>query len=77
MDTHQLILGNSKQAEGVIIPQILLHGKGQLCDIVNCFDIARQKADLIKFLLIKGHMIVCVVHHFNQPRGLERPEILA
>lgn len=50
MDTHQLIFGHSKQAEGVIIPQILLNGKRQLGDVVNRFDIARQKADLIKFL---------------------------
>lgn len=76
MDTHQPIFGHSKQAEGVIIPQILLNGKRQLGDVVNRFDIARQKADLIKFLLIKGHMIICIVHHFNKPCRLERPEIL-
>ena len=76
MNAHQLILGNGEQAKGIIIPQILLDGKGKLYDIVDCFDIPWQQADLIEFLFVKRHMIVCVMYHLNQPGRLERPEIL-
>ena len=71
MYPHNLIHGYGEQPKRVIIPQIVLGGKGQMAQVGQTLDITRLDPGLIHFCLIRCHGFIHPVHQFLQPFQLD------
>ena len=78
VDADDVLHGNSQHAEGVVVPDVILGGEGDVLhirqdlDLVPAGDARRPQA-----LVVKGHVIVAVIHHAAQALQLERFDIRA
>ena len=76
MDAYQLAGRHGEQAVGIIIPQIVFDGKGQLHDVVNGVDVARLQSGVLQLLFIKWNVFIGALHHFNQARRLDGVQVV-
>lgn len=77
VDAHEFALRDGEQSERIIVSQIGLDGEGEPYEVVNRMNILRVQADLIEFPLIKGDILIGVLHHFDQAGGLDRVQIIS
>ena len=62
---------NGEQAEGVVVPEVLLRGKGELFEIVQGFDVVRLDAGLVEGPPVKAHGMVDPLNHLLEPLELQ------
>ena len=61
MDAHNLVFGNRKHIERIIVSQIGFHGKRKLCNIRQGFQIIRMDTRIVKGFFIKRNICVGMV----------------
>ena len=71
LDTGHVALWNRKQAEGIILPQVLLCRKGKLADILDPFDISRLHSQLPHLVVVKIHVLIDLLYHLDQTLALQ------
>ena len=71
MHPHDLLSRNGKEAEGIVVPQVLLFGSGQLCQVVEALDVLRSDARLLEFVLVKGNVLVNLLYNALEPLQLQ------
>ena len=76
VDAHQLPGRHREQAVGIIVPQVGLDGKGQLADVVDGMDVPGLQAHLVEFPAVEGDVLIGIVYHPDQARGLQGMEIV-
>ena len=60
MQTHDLIHWNGKHAIGVVVAQVTLHREREARQIIKAAQVIRMDTQLIKFLSVDRHVVVCV-----------------
>lgn len=71
MDAHDVLHGHGQHAEGVVIPDVVLGGEGDVLDVRQGFYlIPTGDAGLAQALVVEGDVVVAVVHH-----PLEAPQL--
>ena len=63
VDAHDVVLGHGEQAEGVVVAQVLLLGKGQVAHVGQAPDVGGSDAALVEGLPVEGDVSV---HPFAQ-----------
>jgi len=48
MHPHDFLQWNGKEAEGIVVPQVLLFGRGKLCQVFEALDVLRSDARLLE-----------------------------
>jgi hypothetical protein len=71
MDAHNIAHGCGKKSVGVIIPQVLLDGEGQLAEIRQGLDVSRLDPFILKGLPVKGHPFINPPHRLPEPLRLQ------
>ncbi len=71
MDPHHLLHGHREHAEGVIVPQVLLGGEGQLLEVGQGADMFRFYSHLVHAPAIEVHQVVDPLHHRLQAFKLQ------
>jgi hypothetical protein len=71
MHSHHLLQRNGKEAEGIVVPQILLFGSGQLYQVLEALDVLWGDARLLEFLLVKGNVFVNLLYNTLEPLQLQ------
>ena len=71
VDAHDVLHGHGQHAEGVVIPDVVLGGEGDVLDVRQGFNlIPAGDAGLAQALVVEGDVVVAVVHH-----PLEAPQL--
>ena len=77
VDSGDILHRLGEKAEGVVVPDVLLGGEGDVFHVGKLLDLIRRDAALIQPLLIKGNVAVAVIHHPFQPFQLKCFQLLA
>ena len=77
MNPHHLLSGDSEEAEGIIVSQILLSGSGQPGYVRQALDVFRSDARLLEFPVIKGDIPVNLLCHALEPAKLQLLQLLS
>ena len=72
VDAHDVLHGHGQHAEGVVVPDVVLGGEGDVLDVRQGLDLlpggdARRPQPLV----VEGDVVVAVVHHPAQPLQLQ------
>ena len=63
MHPHHFLSRNGKEAEGIIVSQVLLFGSGQLCQVLQALNVLGGDARLLEFVLVKGNVFVNLLYN--------------
>lgn len=78
MNAHDFFHGNSQQAEGIVVADVVLRGTGYVLNVGQGFDFAaRRNARLAQALMVEGNVVVAVIHHPAQLAQLQVLNILS
>lgn len=71
MDAGQLLLLNSKQPKGIMIPEILLMCEGEVVKLFQTLDGVGLHPGLLQFSPVKGNQVVYPIHCPSEALQLE------
>lgn len=71
MDPHDLLHRYAEQPKGIIVPQILFRGIGNIPDVRQGFDAFGRHTCGGQTLMVKFHVPVAVIHQRTQAFQLE------
>ena len=77
VNTDNLALRSCLQAKGIVVPEVLLGGKGQLCNVLYCLNIIRTDIQFLQLIAIKWHVVVNIFHNLMQAFALQRAHLVA
>ena len=77
MNPHNVLHGPGQHPKGIIVPNVVFGSEGDVLDIGQGFDPVAGNAGRTQTLMIKGHIIVAVIHHPFQPFQLHGLNLLA
>ena len=75
MHAHAFGTRHGEQAERIGVAHILLHGKGELLDVFERFDMVRIDASLVKALLIERDVLIAANGNVAQTLELKFLEL--
>ena len=67
MDAHHLLHGHGEHAEGIIIPDVLFGGEGQVLQVRQGAKVFGFEPHLIQALPVEGHQMVDPFHQGLKP----------
>ena len=77
VDADDFALRGGLQAEGIIVPQILLGREREFHDIIDRADVAWGEVHLLELVAVERDIVVDILHNLVQPLALQLSHLLA
>ena len=77
MDTGDLVLRNSENAERIIVAQVEFGGEREQAEIAQRLEVVRMHAGVVELAAIGGDIVVGMPERPFQPLRLQRGDLVA
>ena len=77
VDADDFALGSGLEAEGIVVPEVLLGREGEFHDVVDGPDVIRREVHLLELVAVEGDVVIDVLHDLVEAFALERAPFVA